>query len=381
MSTEDLFALAGKGPMPLVERGTCYVFFAYDVGLAIKLDAAEALIAADKQRESIKHKRRAPYYFEYQPPPLRVTYPIDPVLLGNRATEPTVDAVVYDFGAISVQYSIPLAGPLPALRTLSDALYANADLLAASRRVVEELAVSLRPAITKPEITSLVEDYCVYQLAELSPAVPLEALLREHRMMLAQILRAEGGPLSAEEVADALGCQIAFGPDDQTLIDWNAALLVDRDADDVRAVLEYANVELLEMRYLDDRLDAALEEIYGALGRRAGSWGVFFGSRAEDLRRIAELQTDSAVLYEGVNNALKLLGDQYLARVHRLVSQRFHLNDWDRSIRRKLETIESIYEKLSDRQATHRLEVLEWIIILLIAAGIVLPFVPGFYGH
>jgi hypothetical protein len=43
------------------------------------------------------------------------------------------------------------------------------------------------------------------------------------------------------------------------------------------------------------------------------------------------------------------LGDQYLARVYRLVSQRFHLEDWDASILRKLETLESIYGKMSDR--------------------------------
>ena len=39
------------------------------------------------------------------------------------------------------------------------------------------------------------------------------------------------------------------------------------------------------------------------------------------------MQVESAVLFEGVNNALKLLGDQYLARVYRLASQRFHLEE------------------------------------------------------
>jgi uncharacterized Rmd1/YagE family protein len=57
-----------------------------------------------------------------------------------------------------------------------------------------------------------------------------------------------------------------------------------------------------------------------------------------------------------------------------LVSQRFHLAEWDEAIIRKLETLESIYEKISDRVANWRVEVLEWIIILLIAISIVLPF-------
>jgi hypothetical protein len=42
--------------------------------------------------------------------------------------------------------------------------------------------------------------------------------------------------------------------DDLTIVDWNAALIVDREGDDIRAVLEFANVELLEMRYLDQKI-------------------------------------------------------------------------------------------------------------------------------
>ena len=103
-------------------------------------------------------------------------------------------------------------------------------------------------------------------------------------------------------------------------------------------------------------------------------------AKAGDLWRIAELQVDSAVLYEGVNNALKLLGDQYLARVHRLIAQRFHLPDWDASIRRKIQTVESIYQKISDRQSARRMEVLEWIIILLTVILILMPFLPGGRG-
>ena len=57
-------------------------------------------------------------------------------------------------------------------------------------------------------------------------------------------------------------------------------------------------------------------------GRRAFLGGI----SARHLSRLATLQTDSALLFEGVNNALKLVGDQYLARVYRAVSQRFHLS-------------------------------------------------------
>jgi hypothetical protein len=203
-----------------------------------------------------------------------------------------------------------------------------------------------------------------------------EVLSSTYAPYVAQLLRSEPSRLSREEVADALACRISFGPDDIALIDWEAALLVDRDADDVRDVLEFANVELLEMRYLDEQLDDALGEAYEALSRQSWRRVWLPGSFRADLRRIGALQVDSAVLFEGVNNALKLLGDQYLARVYRLVSGRFHLAEWDASILRKLGALESIYQKVSDLASTRRMEVLEWIIILLIALSIVISLPP-----
>src|SRR5213592_3231080 len=147
-----------------------------------------------------------------------------------------------------------------------------------------------------------------------------------------------------------------------------------------RAVLEFANVELLEMRFLDQRLDDALDESYETLSRRHYGLRQLPGSTRATLQRVGQLQVENAVLFEGVNNALKLLGDQYLARVYRLVSERFHLAEWDASILRKLQSLESIYQKLSDEAANRRTETLEWIVIVLIAVEILIPFVPRLVG-
>jgi hypothetical protein len=103
------------------------------------------------------------------------------------------------------------------------------------------------------------------------------------------------------------------------------------------------------------------------------------GKKGEsDLRKIARLQVDSAILYEAVENALKLLGDQYLARIYSLASQRFHLPDWNSSIRRKLDTLDSIYQKVSDRAAQRRSETLDMIIIALIVTEIVMSLAQRF---
>lgn len=363
-----------------VVDGVCHVLFAHDIGLAINLNEAERRITDVKQRETIRHKRRMPRYFEYDPPPLRVTQDILPLVLGDFQTAPVVDMMIYDFGAVSVTYTIPLSGPIFGLLALSDVLYDNMALLADARSRVEHLLATIAPAVSKPQISDLVEDYAIYRIGTLTPGVNPDRVLADHGPLLAQILRAELNPLSGQEVNEALGCRISFSDDDLAIMDWNAAIVLGADTDDVRAVLEYANVELLEMRFLDDRLDDALDQSFEALTRQTWRRRFLLNSLEADMRRVAELQVDSALLFEGVNNALKLLGDQYLARVYRAASQRLHLGDWDTSIIRKLQTLESIYQKMTDENTHRRMEVLEWIIIILIALEIVMSFFPGLTG-
>jgi hypothetical protein len=364
-----------------IAKGTCYLLFAYDIARAIDLDQAEHHVVAMKQREVLKHGRRAPKYFEYQPPPLRITHDVTPMAIGHYRCGASVDLVLYDFGAVSVVYTIPLKGPLSGLLTLSNDLYDATSLLADSRQHVERLLAVLGSAVSKPNIANVVEDYVVYHIEAFAVRHDIDDLCTRYAQDIAQILRAETQPLSQQEVMDALAYRLSFGVDDVTIVDWNAGLLVDREGDDVRTVLEFANVELLELRYLDRSLDDALDRSYQALTLPQRSSRLGLGGYGADRHQVARMQVDSAILFEGVNNALKLLGDQYLSRVYRLVSQRFHLTEWDAGILRKLQTLESIYEKMSDQVTTRRMEVLEWIIIILIAISIILPFLPAGYGH
>ena len=148
------------------------------------------------------------------------------------------------------------------------------------------------------------------------------------------------------------------------MVDWSTAIAVGGSADE-RLVLEFANAELLELRALDKRLDGDLERASRALSRPR-RW--VFG-RA-DLRQVAKLQVDSAMLYESVNNAVSLLGDQWLAEVYALIAERYDLDKWQASVAHKLASLESIYEKVADASSVRRSELLELIIIALIALEI-----------
>src|ERR671910_3669297 len=130
----------------LLLKGVCYVLFAYDAARSINLDAAERRIHEATQRQTIQHKHRAPAYLEYQPPPLRLSQEIQPIKIGEYNSHRTVDLVLYDFGAVSVIYSIPIQGPFAALLALSEDLYDNEILLTESRVRVEQIISALGDA-------------------------------------------------------------------------------------------------------------------------------------------------------------------------------------------------------------------------------------------
>ena len=364
-----------------IDKGTCFAIFSYDIGAGIDLDLADKQVVSAKERIRIRRTRAEPQYFDYRPWPLRVTQEVTPISIGRWTTSPNVEVVLYDFGAVSVLFRFPLQGSFAGFQALSEALFENALLLKGAQDLVQNITGAISHAIEKYHISPFIEDYTIWHFEKISPNLSPHELQNTFAQEFAQLLRSEDETLSPEEVQDSNSSHISFGVQDLTIIDWNGAIIFGTEMADVLAVLEFANVQLLERRYLDQQLDDALDEAYEALTRKAGDHSLWPGFFKADLRRIAQMQVDGAILFERVTNALKLLGDQYLARVYRLTSKRFHLEGWDASIVRKLETIEGIYQKLSDQTGNQRLEVLEWIIIILIAVSILLPFIPGFPGY
>jgi hypothetical protein len=361
-----------------IKKGTIHVLFAYDVGLAIDLQRCKQSISDLTELARIKHKGHAPHYFQFDPPPLRVTQEIAPLKVGPHRSASTADMVLYDFGGVSVGYTIPFTGPFDDLIELSCRMAESPHLREDSRQRVEHLMAVIESAVTKPGIADLSEDYTVFQIDELEPAIELEALHTRYAADVARLLRSETDALSGEEMTDALSNRVSFGVHDVAIIDWNAALLWDKEPEDVQAVLEFANIQLLEMRFLDAELDRALDRAYEVmvLPSTSSRQRLPRSARAE-LARVAKMQVDGAILFERVSNALKLLGDQYLARVYRACSQRYRLTEWNTGILRKLETIESIYQKAHDARTNVRMEMLEWIIVVLIVVEIVLSIVMG----
>jgi len=355
----------------MLVRGTAHVLLAFDLGFEIDLAKAGARLGAGARAGSFKHKGAPRPEAATFGRPLRLTTRVEPPALAGRAPTDELEIALYTFGAVCLTYDLPLAEELESLVATSELLYDNAALLEHGRAQVRALMGHLGDAVREPLLAEEVEDYVVYSLQ--APAGAAAELENEQRELLARILRAERGALSLHEVENALDGRTAYGPDELVLVDWFAALLVGADMEDERRVLELTTVELVELRFLDGRLERRLEEAYGLL-RDARRARFAFALRAQEIERLARFQADSAILHENFDNALKLLGDDYLARLYEIASERFHFGAWDAAIERKLGTLESIYSKLSDQSARRRAEFMEWIIILLFILDIFLLF-------
>jgi hypothetical protein len=244
----------------------------------------------------------------------------------------------------------------------------------AARDMLEPLYHKLLPAIQRPAWReNLWEEYFVFQLPP-GPSLGPGDLLGPRAEWLAGLLRLEDQPLSDQEVAEALRLSLRYGRDDLFVPDWGAAVLVDRDGecDETLQAIELANLQLLEYRHIDDRLDDTLTRADRQLERAARSWLPLWHGHERPLRIVGELRVEANALFERTGNVLKLIGDQYLARVYRLLANRLHLPDWEKSIQRKLDVLEGIYQVISHQGTAFRTEVLEVIVVLLITVEVVL---------
>jgi hypothetical protein len=367
-------------------EGDCFVWFSFDIAFAMDLDRAAAMVAHSLPASAADHGGISAGSFDFRPPPLVFDLPAQAIDVGPARTAGPVRCILHRFGGVSFVYRVPFASGMEGLVRLSDALYDNGLLRADAERRASDLLATLGGASTRPSLAPMSEDYAAYHVRSISPIVRPGQFVAQHAQRIAQVLRSESRELSEQEVGDALNDQISLTPDDLTIVDWNSAFIIQAEPDersaaepptpaDIRAVLELANMSLLELRFLDDRLDRILDGPPDTMSWRARRGRFLMSPVRAEIRRLAELQTDAATLFDAVVNSYKIVGDHYLARLFRLASHRLRLNEWDASIRRRLATAESITGSMTEFQANRRMEVLEWIIILLIAFEIVMAFI------
>ena len=145
-----------------------------------------------------------------------------------------------------------------------------------ARAATKQLFETLQPAIQEAAWRPLGEEYFVFQIPPGDHLPQPGRLLDDHPAWLAGLVRLEAEPLSGDEVQAALQSHISYSPRDLLLVAWSAAVLVDRDCEETLQAIEFANLQLLEYRYIDDLLDERLAAAYSTIHRTLQSWLPFW---------------------------------------------------------------------------------------------------------
>jgi hypothetical protein len=360
--------------IPNILRGQLVALFAFDIGYEVSLEKLRSLFAvAPVQR--LSRKRQTPTHLQYSVAPVILELQTDEEFLGSRGS---LQATVFDFGAVSLAYRWSLSeergANLQNLPAFSVEIY-NRNLEVRAGKDVLTLIEKITPAIQRPQLSPLVEDYYLFVIEQLEPALRAEDLMAKHRQILAQALTFETSSLSRWQREETLNQFVSYFENDITIVDWNAALIYDRDSEDTVSVLELLNVELLEARYIDATLDRHVST-YAALAKSPSRWPIpLRRPYRRALRELTEWRIESTLLSERVGNSLKLIGDLYLSRIHSAASTKVHLPEWEAIISRKLLILDELYERLDDRLRTAQSQALEVIIVLLIIVEVILALI------
>jgi hypothetical protein len=366
---------AGQGPR--VAEGALLVYRLFDVADAVDLGRAEALVQAPKSRLRLAGALSTSA-LEIPRPPLHVDLGAREIQWGGARHAVQASARVYDFGVVSVLYREPIA-PGTALGDLvatAEALFVEPapQVDAAARREAEELARALRPTLERPHAWEGLESYQVFfvrrfaegdvKAADLLTGAPIAELLLGETSAI---------PLSAAERQDVLGSPATYLEDDLAVVHWNSALVVEPSGvEDIPDLLEFATAHLLELRYYDALLDRELHDIYDALEAGGAPLVNILTRRYRRLqRRTAALLLELSEMIERLENAVKIVGDFYLARVYQGALRRFRLPAWQESVLRKQKLLADVNDLIGGAADTSRGELLELAIILLIVYEIV----------
>lgn len=349
--------------------GSLHFFYLFDVADTIDLSglrtiSGEGVIAA-------------PLPIRPQSTPGYIQFPVPPLVAqlqecGAHGRTAAARAKFFDYGVISVRLSVPIDATWEELLQTAQALRSDETLTNAARALLAPILREIAGTLDDPH-EAVLEEYLIVEINRLEPHLLTDDFLNTYSADIARLLLNEQQRLSDSEIEESLRVRFSYYDDDLAIIQWDTALIYDdaEGAGAVKDILEFANSQLLELRYYDAQLDRELDAIYAA--KPVFTVRSFFGRKAaEQAGALRYMLVDVLELVDRSSNALKIIGDAYYARIYRGAAGRFGLQEWQRQVDRKLESVGDFYRYLNDQARGAREGFLEIVIVLLIAIEVVI---------
>ncbi|BBB92368.1 MAG TPA: hypothetical protein PKA28_16225 [Methylomusa anaerophila] len=334
---------------------TIWVYRLYDTANAISLEKAESILAAGSSVSRLRLTRVSPKAIAFKNAPVTAQLAPQQVPIAGYAYSAEVRARIYDLGVISLIFRITL----PPDTTYDHLVNLAVDIDNIPEEiflsVLESVVAAIRPAIIGERAPIVDEDLVIYYFQQWKDwdMVPL--------------LLAEKEPVSPETRRETLANRFSYA-EDFTVMGWDKAVVYDpTGSPDIPDLLEFANAQLLELRYYDHLLDREIDKMYDAIAE-AERTAVYrrLGEYRRIRRQVLELLADITSITSKIHNSLRITEDVFYARVYTTYLRLVRIQDWAASIDQRIEVIQRSYNLLTEEVVTNRSELMEAAIILII---------------
>ena len=343
-------------------RGEVSYLYSFDVANEIATSRVREVQSCRSQPYEVKTDHTYPKDVPLYKP---LTFELPGVAERFRGRDLRLVIRIFEVGVVNVVMHVPFEaaslGELHAFHQTELESGQTRDGLA--RRLCREVTQSIQDAIVRGSEPSEPEAYTTFCLTDVGGADDAHAWFKMNRREIAGLLsEASAESLSELQVEESVRIHRSFGKSDLAIIDWDASLIVEFDgvADDVLYILELANLQLEEFRVMDRRLDQHLDRAYHDLERRRPLLGIPAGVH-DWLRRF---RVDATKLADEVTHITKFLGDWHLARIYLGAAERFHLQEWQKSIADRLAQLDQVYQVLQAEVYERRMLWLEVAILV-----------------
>jgi hypothetical protein len=337
----------------------------YDIGREIDLDWLEKALAQNYFTARTSFIRVKPKSIMLEDPPLMIQMHPIRVERDGRPFEFSVVARVYDIGVIS--FCFIYENPDASSKELEEIafLFAGQEGLADFYvQYLKTLGEIIRPHIKGFAINpDFYEDYSIYVTDRRDDSVDPVALLIGEKTNVSPQIR--------EEI---MRNSLSYTTEDLAILSWDSALLCNPDSPtDIIDLIEFANVQVLELRYYDRELSREMKKMYDDI-EHADRMVPFLRGRQYHaiMAKLMESSVEISEVIEKVDNLIKVTEDVYYARVYATALRVLRSSQWSESVSRKIELIQENYSMLSDEVRIQHSNFLEWIVIILITLEIVL---------
>jgi hypothetical protein len=243
------------------------------------------------------------------------------------------------------------------------------DILPFEEKLLQYSYAILRSYGGNPDFS---ESYSVFMVAGYE-GDPEQFLI--HAPVIAALLKSERLDLDPNEVEYTLKSQIKYANNDLSIIDWDGAFLFDPvgNTQEDLELLVLANLQLLRHRILDRQLDERIEHLAARVNQSTvGMWIARDKGLLQDLRDIVRSRSQSISGLQRLERDIKLIGDWYSARFYDLAMDKFKIEEWRKTIRGKLESLEDIFSIVVENftvSGKHRAEWVQIIAFFLLQIG------------